>query len=803
MFGQSLLSGAFGSAACTTDTDQLFTSDATTTSTATYQLNNATTSIPSNTYPGTASNITYTTGKFGDAAVFNGSNSRINIGASNNFASNKLTISFWANPGTGNNNNYQMLFSNYIGGSLADYDFIIDRQSPNNASNAEKLEVGISGTGSAYAYILTDSAVFTPGTWKNYVIVFDTTESANVDKVKIYVNGTLAARSDVSSSGTVTGSLLNTSDDLLIGDWPHDTTHKYSGIMDQVRIFNSALPQSAVTALYNETVATSSSASINYVNANPNSIAYYKMSNASDQLGNYNGTATNVNFNTEGKFGFAGAFNGSSSRIGLGTNTFNSLTNLTFSCWVNLNNAPSSYEYLFDGWDYQSGSSRGFGVRINSSGNVQAISGFSNSTSTNTSSATVSYGNWTHIAVSITQSNTTFSINGNTESPQSNNGFDFHTGTTYNLGAFIYTGSVYEYFLDGKLDQIRIYDSAISAADVTTLYKEIECPAATVINSFNPVIYTGTGGTQSISTVGFAPDFVWIKQRTAPNRDHVLHDIIRGSNKVLYANLSNSQDTLNASYFTSFDSNGFTLGGDSYYNGSSLDYVAWSWKGGGTAVSNTDGTIASSVSANQAAGFSIASYTSTGTNGSTFGHGLNAIPELVLLKCTSTNSTNWIVGGSILGNDYYLSLNSAAARQSSSNWLVPSAKTLQLNQTFGNANSSGREYITYNFTSIPGYSRVGYYIGNGSPTGPIIYTGFKPRFIMTKPSSIGDNWSIWGVNQSGNDIDQILVANNNASQSAVGFGRYNITLSSTGFQLKRSDSQINQNGATYIFLAIA
>jgi hypothetical protein len=225
-----------------------------TTGSALYQFDDTADSGCTPAYNGTFTNSSYVASMtgFGKAADFNGSNTSINIGASNNFASNKLTISFWANPGTGNPNNYQLLFSNYIGGSVADYDFLINRQSPNHASNAEKLEVGISGTGSAYLYILTDSAVFTPGTWKNYVIVFDTTESANVDKIKIYVNGTLEARSNVASSGTVTGSLLDTSDDLLIGDWPHDTSHIYSGLMDQVRIFPSALSQADVTKVAGE-----------------------------------------------------------------------------------------------------------------------------------------------------------------------------------------------------------------------------------------------------------------------------------------------------------------------------------------------------------------------------------------------------------------------------------------------------------------------------------------------------------------------------------------------------------------------
>ena len=777
MFGQSLLSGAFGSAACTTDTDQLFATDVTATTTATYQLNGVTTSIPSNTYPGTASNITYAAGKFDNAAVFNGSSSLITIPLNTVNVGSAYTVSLWFNAvNVGVNtgiftNQATSAISNQIAINLINSTTISVASIVNNGSNTVDA-------------ISTTVPTMSANNWYNLVVVADRSLS---NKVKLYLSGVEASNYNF-NAGAGSNALYS------IAQVGRADGRFFNGKLDQFRFFNSSLPQSAVTVLSNETVATSSSADVNYVDANPNSIAYYKMSDATDQLGNYNGTATNVDFNTEGKFGFAGAFNGTTSRINTGYYQNGQIYSVSF--WAkNLNGDSVFRDTPSSGggdtrMDVTVTATKGVGLGAN----VALVPSF-------TPNSTI----WNHYVVSLDGSTAKIYANGvevGSKSYTPRTGYA-GSGSAVNPVCMMSNGLYPAGFGSGNLDQIRIYDSAISAANVTTLYNEIECPAATIINSFNPVIYTGTGGTQSISTVGFAPDFVWIKQRTAPNRDHVLHDIIRGSNKVLYANLSNSQDTLNASYFTSFDSNGFTLGGDSYYNGSSLDYVAWSWKGGGTAVSNTDGTIASSVSANQAAGFSIASYTSTGTNGSTFGHGLNAIPELVLLKCTSTNSTNWIVGGSILGNDYYLSLNSAAARQSSSNWLVPSAKTLQLNQTFGNANSSGREYITYNFTSIPGYSRVGYYIGNGSPTGPIIYTGFKPRFIMTKPSSIGDNWSIWGVNQSGNDIDQILVANNNASQSAVGFGRYNITLSSTGFQLKRSDSQINQNGATYIFLAIA
>jgi hypothetical protein len=539
-------------------------------------------------YNGTASNITYAAGKFDNAAVFNGSNTSINIGASNNFASNKLTISFWANPGTANPSNYQLLFSNYIGGSVADYDFIIDRQSPNHASNAEKLEVGISGSGSAYLYILTDSAVFTPGTWKNYVIVFDTTESANIDKIKIYVNGTLAARSNVSSSGTVTGSLLNTSDDLLVGTWPHDTSHIYSGLMDQVRIFNTALTQTAITALYNETTTTAQSNNIDYLSPNPNSVAYYKMSDATDQLGNYNGTATNVNFNTEGKFGFAGKFNGSSSKIVLPTTTIDSIkSNGSFgvSAWFKTSETGDR-KCIFSAFQ-----SSYLMLEVTSGNQLKGI--VSNSVGTNTELTvpiTVTDGNWHHAV--FTGNNGSLSLYLDNGTPQTSSSWNgtFFSGTG-GIGIGIRMAS--SDYWDGDIDQIRLYDSVLSAANVSTLYKEVECSPAAInaLANFNTVTYDGTGGSQSTNslsnqagTLGFAPGMTWIKSRSNATW-HEVHDVVRGNLPRIFPNDS-YQELTSANGFASFDSNGFSLdaagsGGD--VNTSGRTYVAWNWK---TALAN-------------------------------------------------------------------------------------------------------------------------------------------------------------------------------------------------------------------------
>jgi len=315
-------------------------------------------------------------------------------------------------------------------------------------------------------------------------------------------------------------------------------------------------------------------------------------------------------------------------------------------------------------------------------------------------------------------------------------------------------------------------------------------------NHFNTVLWTGDGNAGRAIPVGFQPDMSWYKSRNNAY-DHNLSDSVRGAQKQIRPNRDIAE--VNAtSQITAFTSTGLTLGnGGDANGGSNQTYVAWNFKAGGAAVTNSVGTMDSQVSANNTLGFSIASYTSTGTNGATFGHGLNAAPELVLLKCTSTGSTNWIVGGTTVGNNYYLSLNSTSSKTSSSNWLVSSATTLQLNQTFGNANTSGREYITYNFTSKPGFSKIGSYTGNGSASGPMVQTGFEPAFIMLKPTSIADNWMIYDNKRGDN---KVLFPNLSNAESTYD-GR--LSFLANGFQITTTNSGWNGSGQTYIYLAIA
>jgi len=769
MFGQSLLS-AFGSAACTTDTDQLFATDVQTTSTATYQLNNATTSIPNNTYPGTENNITYAAGKFGNAAVFNG-NADIDVSSSAINTTSPYTISMWLN--IVDVTQYEGIFANvtssYLTNQIA---FVL------NNGKISIYSVVSNGNTTLDNITATPQSAIANNTWFNLVIVAD---RSLANKAKVFFNN-VEASYVYQSGGAGTSSYSNIKIGLADGAGRY-----FNGYMDQIRFFNSSLPQPAITALYNETTTTAQSASVDYQLVNPNSIAYYKMSDAADQLGNYNGTASNVNFNTIGKFGFAGAFNGSSSQIELPSNPIG--TNLigSISLWLqgaSFGNSAASTDIAFY--------NRNPYVLIDTyQNNLRVI--IKNSSSSNT---TISYAlsnfntsDWYNIAVVLTGVSSTFTLYVNGSSV----GTATAPSTTRNVGSTALIG-LNSATWDGSIDQIRIYDSALSAANVTKLYKEIECPAVAVTNAFNTVLYTGNSGTQPISTVGFKPDLIWIKERSGTDR-HVLTDSVRGTNSQLSSQDTNDETTY-SSNLVSFDTNGFTLGSASETNGSNDTYVAWNWKAGGTAVSNTDGTITSQVSANVDAGFSVVKWSMSlplsGTQ--TIGHGIST-PDMIIYK-NLDNASQWQVYTQPTGNGGVMFLNLTNGFSAGANkFPAVGSTTFTIGQDFLQYPAVyGGNNIAYCFTSIPGYSRVGSYVGTGA-NGNNIVTGFEPRFVMIKRTDSSRSWLIFdSVRGASKELYPDL--------ADAEYGAGGNVINSDGFAPEGGGGQNVLNG-NYIFLAIA
>jgi hypothetical protein len=310
----------------------------------------------------------------------------------------------------------------------------------------------------------------------------------------------------------------------------------------------------------------------------------------------------------------------------------------------------------------------------------------------------------------------------------------------------------------------------------------------------NPVIYTGTGSAQFITT-GFQPDWTWTKIRNTTG-NHREQDSVRGIGKELYPNLTNVEDTNASQAITSWTSTGYNIGTDTGINNNGSSYVAWNWKGGGTASSNTDGTITSSVSANTTAGFSIVGWTGTGAT-ATVGHGLGTTPKLFIVKERS-EARNWPVVTTAIDGSWdslYLNLTDTVGTS------LQSADSSVFNFTSSNEyNASGQTYIAYAFADVKGFSKFGSYTGNGSADGTFIYTGFKPAFIMLKRTDVADSWyTIDTARGLYNSSYPILIPNSSASE----FTTDRIDLLSNGFKQRYNWDAFNASGGTYIYMAFA
>ena len=312
---------------------------------------------------------------------------------------------------------------------------------------------------------------------------------------------------------------------------------------------------------------------------------------------------------------------------------------------------------------------------------------------------------------------------------------------------------------------------------------------------FNTVLYTGNGSTQSISGVGFAPDWVWLKERNNAV-SHKLYDIVRGATQVLESDGTEAEGT-DVNGLTSFNSDGFSVGSSISNNGSGDTYVSWNWKANGAGVSNTDGTITSTVSANTTSGFSIVSWTGTGAT-ATVGHGLGTTPKMFIVRERS-EARNWSVLTTAIDGSWdnvYLNIINETPGNS-----PQSADSSVFNFTSSNEfNASGQTYISYAFTDVKGFSKIGKYTGNGSTDGTFVYTGFKPAFILVKNTQTTVN--SWEIHDNKRDTYNVgtkrLYPNASASE---GSGTY-VDMLSNGFKWRSTDGGHN-SANTFIYLAIA
>jgi hypothetical protein len=321
--------------------------------------------------------------------------------------------------------------------------------------------------------------------------------------------------------------------------------------------------------------------------------------------------------------------------------------------------------------------------------------------------------------------------------------------------------------------------------------------------------YTGTGASLTVAnTVGsasFQPDFVWVKGRSGAT-DHALYDSVRGVQKQLESNQSGAETT-ETTGLTAFGSTGFTVGALAQMNTSAATYVAWQWKAGGNAVTNTDGTITTTVSASPSSGFSVMTYTGTGIDNKTIGHGLGAAPKFLIWK-PRASATDWMVWHTGLsGFNYDVRLNTTAAQGTGANPLnntAPSSTVITLRNQ-GDVNGSGTTIVCYAFAPVAGYSAFGKYTGNGSADGPFIYTGFRPRLMMWKRTDAVADWYMWDTTRDTyNGGGKVLWPNYSNGETDYGTGSSGLwDILSNGFKLRTNSGGMNTNGANMIYMAFA
>ena len=736
--------------------------------------NGTATNVVYNEYDGTASNVTYSTGKFGQAAVFNGSSSYIDLGNNSSNNNSTFSVSLWFN--TSGHSSTATLINNGGANSQETGYFL-------GLLSSGYLRFNSTGVGS-----IDGSVNYADGNWHNVVMTL------NNGAYNIYVDGNTTPV--ISGTGAFTTTATRPT---WIGKFSHSTANieYWDGKIDQVRIYDKAISAADVTTLYNETVAT---ASTNITLEVPSLVAYYKMNDATDETGSYDGTPTNVNFNVAGKFGNAGEFNGSSSSID--TNypwAFTSIYSISF--WAKTSTINT--RQIMTGVLASSGANASgrFGFGFTSSNTFEFYIANGSSFYQNTSVSSISYqdNQWHNYIVVVNGTSIKLYVDGNT-TPIANLTSTV-LGTTSSDSLFIGKFGAYPgVYFNGSIDQVRIFDKAITANEVTTLYNEVYCqPTIVPTDHFNPVLYTGTGsGSKSVTGVGFEPDLVWGKARNAVH-PHVIFDIVRGENKQIQPNETSAEVT-RASDAYLFDPDGFTVTTAGNLN-NAFNYVAWNWKAGGAAVSNTDGTITSQVSANTDAGFSIVSYTGNQTS-STIGHGLSQAPEMIIAKSRSV-AQNWAVYHKDAGSNYWLQLNGTIAKIDEPVWndTTPTDSVFSMNANVI-INKSGSTNIAYCFHSVDGMSKIGSYVGTGA-SGNSIVTGFRPAFLIVKRTDSGDNWLVFdNKRNTTNPTNLSLIPNSSAAESVGNLGN-GFSFLSNGFQVVSTDTGVNANGGTYIFMAFA
>jgi hypothetical protein len=321
---------------------------------------------------------------------------------------------------------------------------------------------------------------------------------------------------------------------------------------------------------------------------------------------------------------------------------------------------------------------------------------------------------------------------------------------------------------------------------------------------FDTKLYTGSGGSQSLTGLGFQPELVWIKARSTAS-SHGLYDAVRGVGKVLLSNSTSAEQNYGSYGVTSFDATGFSVNDLPGYgvNDSGVTYAAWCWDAGGTGSSNNAGTITSTVSANASAGFSIVTYTGTGSNASV-GHGLGVTPSMCIIKQRNTAQSWWVwhqaLGNNVGANNTMLELNGTAGTYAADDVFRGFTSTVFNIGTDSGSNTNGGTYVAYCFSEVAGYSKFGSYTGNGSSDGPFVFTGFKVAWLMWKRTDSTANWFLMdAARNTYNVVDKEIYPDRPDAENTF----TDVDFLSNGFKLRASAADRNASGGTFVYAAFA
>ena len=323
---------------------------------------------------------------------------------------------------------------------------------------------------------------------------------------------------------------------------------------------------------------------------------------------------------------------------------------------------------------------------------------------------------------------------------------------------------------------------------------------------FNTITWTGNDSARSLTGVGYAPDLVWIKDRSETN-GHALFDKVRGVNEYISTSSTGAQLTTPSSgYVSAFDSDGFSgvTGSSSYanWNKSGNNYVGWNWKANGAGSTNSVGSLDSTVSVNTTAGFSIVKWTNGTSSVQTVGHGLGVVPKMIIMKVLGSTGS-WNTYHNSIGNTHGLYFNSTAVSEDNVAFWNDTSPTSTVFTTGTNGNLINNTLIAYCFAEVKGFSKFSQYIGNGNDDGPFVYTGFKPAFIIMKNTQQGgDDWILHNNKFPGfNDNDQYLYSNTTNAQ--IDATTLQLDILSNGFKIRKSTGAFNNSGEKMVYMAFA